>query len=61
MGMMAKQMDFHKYLVGRDGITDWFSSVTAPDSAKVRTAVETVAQPRKPFPVLIQVRPCASR
>ena len=49
MGMMAKpKWNFHKYLVGRDGqITDWFSSVTAPDSAKVRTAVETaLAQPR---------------
>ena len=49
MGMMAKpKWNFHKYLIGRDGqIADWFSSVTAPDSAKIKTAVETaLAQPR---------------
>ena len=48
-GMMAKpKWNFHKFLVGRDGqIADWFSSVTTPDSTKVRTAVETaLAQPR---------------
>ena len=48
-GMMAKpKWNFHKYLVGRDGqISDWFSSVTTPEAAKLRTAVESaLAQPR---------------
>lgn len=48
-GMMAKpKWNFHKYLIGRDGqISDWFSSVTTPEAAKLRTAVESaLAQPR---------------
>lgn len=33
--------NFHKILVGRDGrLVDWFSSMTAPDSARLRTAVD---------------------
>lgn len=33
--------NFHKLLVGRDGrLIDWFSSVTAPDSGRLRAAVD---------------------
>lgn len=33
--------NFHKILVGRDGrLVDWFSSMTGPDSARLRSAVE---------------------
>ena len=33
--------NFHKFLVSRDGqITDWFSSVTPPDSDKMKQAIE---------------------
>ena len=35
--------NFHKYVIGRDGlITDWFSSVTAPDSDKMKKAIAKV-------------------
>jgi len=37
----APKWNFHKYLVGPDGrLVDWFSTVTPPDSAAVRRAVE---------------------
>ncbi len=33
--------NFHKLLIGRDGrLVDWFSSVTSPDSDRLRRAVE---------------------
>lgn len=33
--------NFHKYLISRDGqIVKWFSSITAPDSAKIIKAIE---------------------
>lgn len=33
--------NFHKILVGRDGrLADWFSSVTAPDAGRLRTAID---------------------
>lgn len=33
--------NFHKYLIGRDGrLIDWFSSVTAPDAARVTATIE---------------------
>jgi glutathione peroxidase len=41
-GFLAKpKWNFFKYLVGKDGrLVDWFSSFTAPDSGKLRAAVE---------------------
>lgn len=40
--------NFHKYLVAPDGrLVDWFSSITAPDSARLIKAVES-ALPSKP-------------
>lgn len=34
--------NFHKYLIGGDGrFLDWFSSLTPPDSGKIRRAIET--------------------
>lgn len=43
VGPLGKpKWNFHKYLIGRDGqVREWFSSVTAPDSKKLRQAVET--------------------
>lgn len=39
----APKWNFHKYLVAPDGtLVDWFSSVTAPDAAKLVKAVEKV-------------------
>ena len=33
--------NFHKYLIGPDGqLIDWFSSMTGPDSDKIRQAIE---------------------
>lgn len=33
--------NFHKYLIGADGsVLDWFSSMTAPDSDKLKQAIE---------------------
>lgn len=33
--------NFHKLLIGRDGrLVDWFSSLTAPDAARLRSAIE---------------------
>ncbi len=47
LGFMAKpRWNFHKYLVAPDGrLVDWFSSMTAPDSDRLRRAVEA-ALPR---------------
>ncbi|CAO3414972.1 glutathione peroxidase [Azospirillum doebereinerae] len=44
MGFVAKpRWNFHKYLVGTDGkLTAWFSSVTDPESDKVRDAIEAL-------------------
>jgi glutathione peroxidase len=37
----APKWNFHKYLVGRDGkLMDYFASTTAPDSERLRTAIE---------------------
>lgn len=37
----APRWNFFKYLVGRDGrLVDWFSSVTGPDSSRLKKAVE---------------------
>ena len=33
--------NFHKLLIGRDGrLADWFSTVTAPDAARLRAAID---------------------
>ncbi len=35
--------NFHKYLVGPDGqLVDWFSTITEPDSPKIRQAIEAL-------------------
>jgi glutathione peroxidase len=41
-GFLAKpHWNFYKYLIGRDGqFIDWFSSITKPDGAKIKGAVE---------------------
>ncbi len=40
-GKGTPQWNFHKYLIGRDGvIVDYYSSVTTPDSAKLKKAIE---------------------
>nr|WP_245689328.1 glutathione peroxidase [Roseospirillum parvum] len=39
--LSAPKWNFHKYLIGPDGrLVDWFSSMTKPDAAKLRAAVE---------------------
>jgi glutathione peroxidase len=39
--LAAPKWNFFKYLVGRDGrLAEWYSSITAPDSAKFIRAVE---------------------
>lgn len=39
--------NFHKILVGHDGrLADWFSSMTGPDAARLRAAVEKALPPR---------------
>lgn len=41
--------NFHKLLIGRDGrLIDWFSSVTAPDAAKLVAAVEAALAEKRP-------------
>lgn len=49
LGSVAKPMwNFHKFLIAPDGrIVDWFSSVTAPDSARVIKSVEAVLPVRQ--------------
>lgn len=44
LGFLAKpRWNFHKYLVGPDGrLVSWFSTVTDPDSDKVREAIEAL-------------------
>lgn len=41
-GFLSKpRWNFYKYLIGRDGqLKNWFSSMTSPDSAKLRRAVD---------------------
>ncbi len=41
-GVLARpRWNFYKYLIGRDGkLLDWFSSVTRPDSRRLRAAIE---------------------
>lgn len=43
----SPKWNFHKYLIGRDGrLIDWYSSMTAPTSDKVRAAIEkALAEP----------------
>ena len=42
VGMMGKpKWNFHKFLIGRDGqMADWFSSMTTPDSQKIKKSVD---------------------
>lgn len=44
LGPLAKpRWNFHKYLIAPDGrLTDWFSTITKPDSPRVIKAVESV-------------------
>lgn len=41
-GFLARpRWNFYKYLIGRDGaLVNWFSSITSPESRRVRMAVE---------------------
>lgn len=41
-GVLARpRWNFFKYVIGRDGrLIDWFSSVTRPESGRVRAAIE---------------------
>ncbi len=43
-GLLSRpRWNFFKYVIGRDGrLADWFSSVTSPDSPRLRTAVSRV-------------------
>jgi glutathione peroxidase len=46
-GFLSKpKWNFFKYLIGRNGqLTDWFSSLTSPDSTKFKAAIaKTLAQ-----------------
>ena len=41
--MMVPRWNFHKHLIDADGrIVDWFASTTAPDSRKVKAAIEAI-------------------
>jgi glutathione peroxidase len=41
--MAAPKWNFFKYLIGKDGaLSDWFSSITAPESGKFVKAVEKI-------------------
>ncbi len=47
----SPKWNFHKYLIGADGrLLDWFSTATAPDSDKIRKAIDAAlaggAQPQ---------------
>ncbi|ALG70377.1 glutathione peroxidase [Azospirillum thiophilum] len=44
LGFLAKpRWNFHKYLIGPDGkLQSWFSTMTDPESEKVREAIETL-------------------
>lgn len=47
----APKWNFHKYIIGRDGkLVDYFSSMTAPDSANLGIKIDAAlaAQPEKP-------------
>lgn len=44
--------NFHKYLIGPDGqMIDWFSSMTGPDSEKMRQAIEANLPPLTKAPI----------
>ncbi len=45
-GMLSRpRWNFFKYVIGRDGrLAGWFSSITAPGSARVQKALEKVLQ-----------------
>jgi glutathione peroxidase len=47
-GFLARpRWNFYKYLIGRDGrLVTWFSSLTAPDSGKFKSAVEKIVERR---------------
>ena len=41
--MTVPRWNFHKHLIDGDGqLVDWFASTTAPDSRKVRNAIEAI-------------------
>jgi len=41
--MMVPRWNFYKHLIDGDGhLVDWFASTTAPDSRKVRAAIEAI-------------------
>ncbi|WP_377808345.1 glutathione peroxidase [Azospirillum sp. A29] len=50
LGFLAKpRWNFHKYLVGPDGkLVSWFSTMTDPESDKVREAIETLLPEKAP-------------
>lgn len=50
MGFLAKpRWNFHKYLVGPDGkLVSWFSTMTDPESDKVREAIEVLLPEKAP-------------
>ncbi|CAO3408195.1 glutathione peroxidase [Azospirillum largimobile] len=50
MGFLAKpRWNFHKYLVGPDGkLVSWFSTMTDPESDKVREAIEALLPEKAP-------------
>jgi glutathione peroxidase len=42
-GVAKPRWNFHKYLIAPDGrIVDWFSTVTAPSSSRVTSAIEKI-------------------
>jgi glutathione peroxidase len=47
-GMLSKpRWNFFKYVIGRDGrLSNWFSSMTTPDSTRFRTAIDRVVLDR---------------
>jgi len=47
-GILSRpRWNFFKYVIGRDGtLSDWFSSVTSPDSGRLRTALDRVVLDR---------------
>jgi len=47
-GILSRpRWNFYKYVIARDGtLSSWFSSVTSPDSARIRSALERVVLDR---------------
>ena len=47
VGFLARpRWNFYKYVIGRNGrVAAWFSSVTKPDSSRVRAEIEAELQP----------------